>query len=64
MVSEPIHLVQVINQQSPSLVGRNSDAIQIYLFAAIVSSQSDEIALVGNYVIELVLTEKAAKCRV
>ena len=38
--------------------------IQIHLLAAIICSQTDEIALVGYYIIEFVLTEEAAKRRV
>jgi hypothetical protein len=42
----------------------NADSIQIYLLAAVIRSQSDEIALVSDYVIEFVLAEETAKRRV
>jgi hypothetical protein len=64
MGGEPINFFEEINQQSSRLRHRNADSIQIYLLAAVIRSQSDEIALVSDYVIEFVLAEETAKRRV
>jgi len=64
MVGEPINFIEVISQQSPRLRGRNAETIEIYLLAAVIRSQFDQITLIGEYVIKFVLAEKAAKRRV
>jgi len=52
-------LLEVVDKQRSRLRGGYADSIQIYLLAAVVGSQSDEIALVGNDVVKLVLVEEA-----
>ena len=43
---------------------RDSEAIKIDLFAPVIGSEADQIALVCYYVIEFVVAEEAAKRRV
>ena len=64
MLSEQIDFIEIINQQSPCLRAGNADPIQIYLLAAAIRSQSDEITLIGDHIIKFVLVEEAAKRRV
>jgi len=64
MAGEPIDFIEIINQKSSHLRGWNADAVQIYLLTAVVGSQPDQVAFVGDYVIELVLAVEATNRRV
>ena len=60
MIGELIHLVQVVDQQCARLRGRGADAIQVDLLSAVVGAQPDQVALIGDYIVELVLAEETA----
>jgi hypothetical protein len=64
MVGEPIDFIEIVNQQTSRLRRWNADAIQIDLLIAIVGSQSDQVAFIGDHVVELVLVEEATQRRI
>ena len=60
MVREAVNFIQIVNQQSARLRRGDLHSVQINLFAPVVSTQANEIPLVGYYVIEFVLVEETA----
>src|ERR1700689_5122658 len=55
---EAIYLLQIIDQQGARIRRGNAQAIQIDLLAAVVGSQPDQVAFIGDHIVELVLAEE------